>query len=186
MRTYKFLFALLLTGVFFTSCNNDDDSTPPPVNEEEVITTMTATFVPTTGGDTVTLQTQDLDGDGPNAPVVTVTNNFVAGTTYNGTIEFLNETESPAEDITEEIEEEDEEHQIFYIPGAGLDATIAYTDADADGNPVGLQFTLTANTAGAGTLTIVLRHEPSKPNDGTLSDAGGETDIAATFTVTVQ
>jgi len=30
-----------------------------------------------------------------------------------------------------------------------------------------------------------LRHEPTKPNTG-LSDAGGETDISATFDVSVQ
>jgi hypothetical protein len=37
----------------------------------------------------------------------------------------------------------------------------------------------------SGTLTVTLRHEPTKPNTG-LGDAGGETDIAATFNVTVQ
>jgi hypothetical protein len=30
-----------------------------------------------------------------------------------------------------------------------------------------------------------LRHEPTKPNEG-LSDAGGETDIEATFSVIIQ
>ena len=186
MKTYKFLIAILLTGTFFTSCNNDDDSTPDPVNEEEVITTLTVTLTPTTVGPNIVLQTQDLDGDGPNPPVVTVSGDLTAGTTYTGTVVFLNETETPAEDITEEVEEEAEEHQVFYTPGGGLDVTTAYTDTDADGNPVGLQFTLTANTAGSGNLTVTLRHEPTKPNDGTLSDAGGETDISATFNVTIQ
>ncbi len=32
---------------------------------------------------------------------------------------------------------------------------------------------------------FTLRHEPTKPNTG-LADAGGETDIAVTFNVTVQ
>ncbi|WP_336375852.1 type 1 periplasmic binding fold superfamily protein [Aureisphaera galaxeae] len=146
---------------------------------------MTITLTPQGGGTAVVMQTRDADGDGPNPPVVTVVGDLTAGTTYDGAAVFLNETETPAENITTEIAEEDEEHQIFYVAGAGLDVTTAYSDQDADGNPVGLAFTLTANTAGAGTLTVILRHEPTKPNDGTPSDAGGETDIAETFDVTI-
>jgi len=83
------------------------------------------------------------------------------------------------------VEEEDLEHQFFYTPGGGLSVTTTYSNFDADGNPLGTQFTLTAGAASSGTLTFTLRHEPTKPNSG-LSDAGGETDISATFDVTVQ
>ena len=64
-------------------------------------------------------------------------------------------------------------------------ASATATDTDGDGNPVGLSFDLVTNTAGAGTLTVTLRHEPTKPNDGTLTGAGGETDIAQTFSLTI-
>jgi hypothetical protein len=179
---------LLLTAAFFTillaSCSKDDD-TPEVVNEEELITTLTVTLVPEGGGNTVVLTTRDLDGDGPNAPEITVSSSLAAGTTYNGTIELLDETSSPAEDITEEVEEEADEHQFFYTIGSGLDVTATATNLDSNGNLLGTAFTLTANTASSGALTFTLRHEPTKPNTG-LSSAGGETDIAATFTVTVE
>jgi hypothetical protein len=66
-----------------------------------------------------------------------------------------------------------------------LDVTTSYSDSDDDGNDLGIEFTLTAGAASSGTLTFTLRHEPTKPNTG-LSDAGGETDIAATFDVTIE
>lgn len=184
MKNVKFLTTILLTALFVASCSNDDD-TPEPVNEEEVITTLTATLTPSGGGTTITLQTRDLDGDGPNAPVVEVSGNLISGTTYNGSIVLLNETEDPAEDITEEVIEEAEEHQFFYTIGSGLDVTTEYANFDADGNPLGTEFTLTAVSASTGTITFTLRHEPTKPNTG-LGDAGGETDISATFDVTVE
>jgi hypothetical protein len=126
-----------------------------------------------------------LDGDGPNEPVIEVSGNLIANTSYSGSIEVLNETETPAEDITEEIEEEDEEHQFFFSTSGAITG-VDYEDLDSNGNPVGLNFTLNTGDAGSGTLQITLRHEPKKPNDGTLADAGGETDIAQTFPITVE
>lgn len=185
MKTIKLLSLLALSGVLFTACSDDDDGTPEEVNEEETITTMTVTLVPQGGGDTITLQSQDLDGDGPNAPTVTVSGNLAGNTTYDGTIVLLNETETPAEDITEEVAEEDDEHQFFFGVSGSINA-VTYGDFDGDGNPLGITFDLETSTAGAASLTITLRHEPKKPNDGTLADAGGETDIAQTFSLTVQ
>ncbi|QBA63440.1 type 1 periplasmic binding fold superfamily protein [Muriicola soli] len=184
MKTVKILTLLMLGGTLLTSCS-DDDPAPEPINEEEIITTLTVTLTPDGGGTTVTLQSQDLDGDGPNAPVVTVSGDLVAGTTYNGGIVVLNETETPAENITEEVEEEDDEHQFFYTVGGGLDVTTEYANFDGNGNPLGTEFTLISGAASSGTLAFTLRHEPTKPNTG-LADAGGETDIAVTFNVTVQ
>jgi hypothetical protein len=185
MKNFKLVTVLLAASVVLFSCSNDDDN-PAPVNEEEVITTMIAELTPVGGGTAVTLQTQDLDGDGPNPPVVTVSGDLAAGTTYDGVMTILNELEDPTDVVTLEIAAEDDEHQFFFIAGGGLDVTSAYSDTDDNGNPVGLFFTVTANTAGTGTMTITLRHEPTKPNDGTLADAGGETDIATTFNVTIQ
>ncbi|TLP74161.1 type 1 periplasmic binding fold superfamily protein [Maribacter sp. ACAM166] len=185
MKKVKILSTVVFAGLLFTACSNEDNSTPEPVNEEEVITTLTVTLAPEGGGTTITLQTQDLDGDGPNVPVVSVSGNLEAGAVYNGIILVLNETETPAENITEEVEDEDDEHQFFYTIGGGLDVNTVYGNFDGDGNPLGTEFTLTAGAVSTGALTFTLRHEPKKPNDGTLADAGGETDLAATFTVTV-
>ena len=182
MKTIKLLSLFAMAGLLFTACS-DDDENPDPVNEEELITTMTVTLVPDGGGDTVTLQSRDLDGDGPDAPEITV-EDLAANTTYNGSIVLLNESETPPENITEEVEEEDEEHQFFFSVTGSI-SSVAYGDVDGEGNPVGLVFSLDTGDAGNGSITITLRHEPVKPNDGTLANAGGETDIAQTFNVSV-
>ncbi|MFT4847718.1 MAG: hypothetical protein ACI83B_000239 [Sediminicola sp.] len=184
MKKLNFLITAIFATVLFVSCSNDDE-TVAPVNEEEVLTTMTVTLTPNFGGSPITLQTRDLDGDGPDAPVITVSGNLATGITYNGTILLLNETVNPPENITDEVEEEDLEHQFFYTLGSGLDATTAYSNFDSEGNPLGTEFTLITGAASSGTLTFTLRHEPTKPNTG-LGDAGGETDIASTFDVTIE
>lgn len=185
MKTIKLLAIPFLCLALFTSCE-DDDVDPVPVNEEEVITTMTIDLTPATGN-TITLRTRDLDGDGPTAPVVTVSGNLMANTTYTGSIELLDETDlTDVEDITEEVEEEDDEHQFFFNTGLG---TVAYADMDDDGNPVGLSFTLTTGAATTGSFTVTLRHDLDKNapgvSDGDIANAGGSTDITQTFMVTV-
>jgi hypothetical protein len=184
MKSIRIITALSLLAILGFSCSDDDEG-PEIVNEEEVITTLTITLTPQGGGTSITLQSQDLDGDGPNAPVLTVSGNLEDFTTYEGSIELLNETENPAEDITEEVEEEAEEHQFFYTVSGSID-NVSYTDVDGNGNPVGITFLLTTREPGAATLAVTLRHEPTKPNDGTAANAGGETDIAQSFSVTVE
>ena len=180
----KFLSTVIFASALIFSCSSDDDSTPEPVLEEEVITTMTITLTADGQADVI-LQTQDLDGDGPNLPVVTVSGDLSENTMYSGSIVLLNETEDPAENITEEIEEEALEHQFFYTIGNGLNAETDYNDADSDGNPIGLDFVLSTNSVSSGSITFTLRHEPTKPNMG-IEDAGGETDIEATFDIAIQ
>lgn len=182
---FKNSWSILLLAVVFTglqACSSDDD--PEPVNEEEIITTLRVTLQPASGAPVV-LQSQDLDGDGPNAPVITVSGPLQADTQYDGSVEVLNETETPAEDITVEVREEDEEHQFFF-EFSGSIAQVDYTDQDGNGDPIGLSFSLTTGAAGNANLTVTLRHEPQKPNDGTLVDAGGETDVAQSFSVVVE
>ncbi len=183
MKNLKLIALLAIPALFSTSCSNDD----APVNEEEVITTVTTTL--TGGGQTITLISRDLDGEGPNSPVVTVSGNLTAGTTYTGSTTFLNELESPAENITEEVEEEGVDHQLFYQLASSL-GTVTYNDTDANGKPIGLAFTLVAGTSGSiGNLTVTLRHEPNKTASGVASgditNAGGSTDATVSFPIVV-
>lgn len=176
------IFALIFT---LSACEKKDPKIP---NEEEVITTLTYTLTPINGGNTVVMSFKDLDGDGGNAPEITG-GTLMANETYNGVLELLNEVASPAENITTEIEEEDEGHQFFFTSSiAGMD--ISYNDMDENGNPVGIKTTVTTTNSGAGTLKITLRHEPNKTAadvaNGDILNAGGETDIEVSFTVDVQ
>ncbi len=186
MNTLKFLTSLVFVSIFFVSCSNDDDS-PALVNEEEVITTMTVTLIPESGGTPVFLSSVDLDGDGGAAPVVDVSGDLSAGTTYEGSIVLLNQTEEPAENITEEVEEEDLDHQFFFNVGSGLNVSITNANLDSEGNILGTTFKLNTGTASSGDLTFTLRHEPTKqPGSNDAEAAGGETDIEETFTLTIQ
>jgi hypothetical protein len=181
LKNLKFLTAALVASSLVIGCSKDD---PQAVNEEELITTLTVTLQPEDGSTAVILKFRDLDGDGPEDPEFE-TGNLTAGTTYNGSIKVENETEDPAKDITEEVEEENLEHQFFYTVGGGLDVTTSGENTDDQGNKLGTTFILEAGAVSSGTLTFTLRHEPTKPNEG-LEDAGGETDISATFEVSVE
>ncbi len=179
------LLALLSILLLLSSCGKDDPIIP---NEEELITTLNLTLTPDGSGNSILLSFQDLDGDGGVAPIIR-TSALQANTSYNATVEFLNEQESPAEDITLEVVEEGDEHQVFYsssIPGV----TVMYSDEDDMGNPVGISTVIETGDAGSGQLTITLRHEPSKTadgvSDGDITNAGGETDIEVTFDIDVE
>ena len=183
MKTMKNISFYALLSIAMIGCS-DDDSAPEVINDEELITTVILTLTQESG-DQVVLTTVDLDGDGPDEPVTTVVGNFAENTQYQGAVRFLNETETPAEEITEEVLEEADEHQVFYTTTDGLNIETQYEDEDSQGNPLGLQITLTTGAASQGSLTVTLRHEPVKPNDG-LDSAGGETDIATSFDVTIE
>lgn len=173
LSTFLFATTLLLTG-----CDNDD---PAPVNEEEVITTVEVTLTPATGN-VVTLRYFDADGDaGSTQPVITG-GTLVANLMYTGTITLLNETESPAEDVTEEIEEEDEDHLFcFEITSANLE--VSYADQDDQGLGIGLRTSWMAGAPSQGSVTVTLLHQPGTKN-GDCS--GGDTDIEVTFPITIQ
>jgi len=168
----------------FFSCDKD----PEVPNEEELITTLIYTLSPIDSGEVVVFSFRDADGDGGLDPVI-VQGVLQANTTYNGLIQLLNESVSPVEDITTEVEEEAEDHQFFYTFSDGM-VTHTYTDQDANGKPVGISTRLTAGTASQGMMTIVLRHLPDKTasgvSEGDVTNAGGETDIEVSFLLMVE
>ncbi|WP_420388369.1 hypothetical protein [Roseivirga sp.] len=184
----KLKWLLVLAVVLsISACDNDD---PEPVNEEELITTVRVTFTSTGATDEVIVATfKDLDGPGGNAPEIT-NPTLSANNTYSVSVEFLNETETPAEDITEEVSEEAKEHQVFFEVASALNFTYSYNDTDGDGNPIGLSGNVTTGDASSGTMAVVLIHEPNKSASGVSSgdatNAGGEEDVRVSFTVTIQ
>lgn len=186
MKTIKLLAFLFISSLAFTGCSDDDDDHggDDHDHEEEVITTLTYTL--TDGTDTITLTFEDLDPDDSVDGVATVSGNLKANTDYTGELTVLNKTDSddPAH-IQEEIEGEAEDHELFYTTTVA-NVTISKTDEDGNGNPLGFTTNLKTGAAGTGTITVVLKHEPKKPNDGSVADAGGNTDIEATFTVEVE
>ena len=178
--------AILAGTVAMQSCKKEDPVIP---NEEELITTINYTLISNDFQDTVVLRFQDIDGPGGNDPII-IGGDLKTSKTYNGEIELLNEIESPPENISDEVENESNDHQFFYIRSSPDLGTINYKDQDMNGMPLGLKTEWITQGVSTGTLTIILRHQPDKNNsgvsDGDPTNAGGETDIEVTFDVTVQ
>ncbi len=182
----KLVFVFLLLGIF--SCQKD----PQDVNDEELITKLIYTLKSTSDNDEVVMTFSDRDGNGGNAPIITTSGFLQKGKIYEGSISLLNESLNPIEDLTLEIEEEDLDHQFFYILSNELSGKISiqYADKDSENNPVGLQTLVSSNMVGNGKIQIVLRHEPNKKaqgvSDGLITNAGGDTDIDVSFDIEVK
>ena len=169
---FPLLFALLF-AVVLVSCDSTEPDDEGP-GEEELITRVVVTL--TQGGNTITATANDGSGIG-NGSLTVETLELAAGTTYTGRIELFNDQEN--EDITEEVDDERDEHQFFYTVQGGIASAVnfAITDEDSNGLPVGLTFTVTVNdgASGSGNVRIQIGHYDDAPKDGTtLSD---ETDI---------
>ncbi len=190
MKT-KTIYTALFIGLmasFIVGCKKDDDSpvptspTTPPVNEEELITTLIISFEDTAGVQpSVSYAFRDPDGDGGNAPTQHDTIRLVANTYYNATVQLLNESETPAEDITLEVADEADEHLFCYAP-SNTNVSIVRTDSDGTFEIGILSRWFTGATAN-GETTITLKHQPDV-KDGTC--APGDTDIEVTFVTEVQ
>lgn len=186
MKHLKLLSLIALAAVFgITACEDDPDDHDHD-HDQELITTVTLTLTETGTNNTTTVTWQDLDGEGGNNPTIG-TLSLAAGTSYTGTVSLLNESESPAENITEEVEEEADEHQFFYST-SGTDAgriDIQITDTDVNNLPVGLAYTVTVSgtDAGSATLRVVLGHYDDVPKDGTTMSP--ESDVDIEFPVTI-
>ncbi|SMB85553.1 hypothetical protein SAMN00120144_2837 [Hymenobacter roseosalivarius DSM 11622] len=180
----KSLLGLLVAAPFFVaSCSKDSD--PEPGDDNEQITTVRYVLTPTTGGNAVTVEYRDPDGDGAAAPTIgTLT--LAPNTTYTGRLTLLDETKTPPENITEEIEDESDEHLFVFTP-TGTNVTVTITDRDEKNLPVGLQTRVVTGAANAtgttGSLRVVLRHQP-EGKDGTPTP--GDTDVDVNFPTVVR
>lgn len=180
----KKLNAILLAATLLVvACKKDDNSVTDPNHdhdhEEELITTVELNFVGPNEAEVISkFSFSDVDGEGGDAPIID-TIRLNAGAYYSLDISFLDESQSPAEDITEEIKEEDDEHLVCL---SSTVSSLSFEKMDTDGtHPIGLssKWTHTGN-AGSGTVTITLKHQPGV-KDGTC--APGETDVEVIFPI---
>ncbi|WP_200977261.1 hypothetical protein [Echinicola sp. 20G] len=199
MRNNLLAGLLFATSITLVSCSKDD---PVPELDQEVITEVTLTFteIDNSGASMGTsleygassdegialggsLQIDDIDG------LESGKRYLMEISAYNGIAD---------EDITEEIEEEADEHQFFFLGSAFTGSTsfmtYTYDDVDENNNPIGLvgqvtvDETLLSNT---GQIRVILRHALDKDYEGAenphwadYAQAGGESDLDITFDVT--
>lgn len=168
MKHLLYLFAIALGGMISLSgCKKDD---PEPDDENELITTVVLTFSKTGEPDAV-FKWKELSG---TTTVDTI--KLSASAVYELKATFLNEAETPVEDKTEEIKEEDDEHQVFYFSSPSGLITLVYQDADKNSLPVGLSMRATTGSAANGTLRVVLRHQPGV-KDGSFGPGSSDADV---------
>jgi len=185
---YTTLFMALMLS-FIVGCKKDDDSPKPndptinpPVNEEELITSVILSFVDTAGVQpSVSYAFRDPDGDGGNAPTQHDTIRLVANTYYNTTIQLLNESVSPTEDITLEVADEDDEHMFCYTP-SNTNVSVVRTDSDGT-YEVGITSRWFTGATANGQTNVSLKHQPGV-KDGTCTP--GDTDVEVTFVTEIQ
>lgn len=185
MSPLSIISLLFISSLFISSCDSDD---PTPENPEELITTLNILVTPHNGGTDMTLQFLDIDGDGGSPPII-IGGTLQANTEYHATLMLVNSSVEPFINITEEILDEDEDHQFFFTFD-GIQVVHSYDDMDGNGNPIGIVNTFITGNAGQGTMTVTLRHEPDKfatgVSSGDITNAGGDTDIEVTFPVFIQ
>lgn len=149
----NFLAILVVLTLAITSCKKE--KTEEEDNDNEMITTVRVQLTEEGTSNVLTFNWKDIDGQGGEAPVI---DDIVlkANTVYTASLVFLDESKTPAENITEEIEEEGDVHRIYYNTPTGL--TVGNLDTDENGLPLGINSTWTTTNAATGTLQIILRH----------------------------
>lgn len=191
MQNIKSIYSILfLSSVFFFSACNDKDkdpTKPTPVNPKELITTVKLTLTDTANtANSFTVQWRDADGPGALPPVI---DSLVldAGKVYSVNVTVLDETKTPVFNVTEEIEDEADEHQFFYTASSSLSGRININrlDTDVNGLPLGLELLLstTSGAAVSGSLNVVLSHYDGEPK---TTSPSAESDVDITFPVRIR
>ncbi len=175
----KVITVQLLVITFITGCSEDDEATP--VNEKESITTLHLFLTESNTNDLVVASFADVDGPGGDAPLYTDLL-LKPNTEYEAEIKVLDESKTPAEDVTLEIQRENKEHQFFYTPSRS-NLTVAYNDADGNNLPVGIKTKITTGGDSSGRLKVTLKHQPGVKNNDITT---GDTDIEVEFNVLVE
>lgn len=182
----KIALGIFISSIVITSCKKDPVVEP---NDEEVITTMQLTFVPSGSGTSLTYKFDDPDGPGGSAPTQDEIV-LAPSIAYNVSLQLLNKTKTPAEDITTEIQTESDAHRFYYEPTAGSNITISGLDNDSTGVPLGIKSTWTAGAASSGKIKITLRHYPNTPPGKELGDlvnsSKSASDIEVEFNTKIQ
>lgn len=191
-QTPYLLASMLFLGFFLSHC---DDDVAAVENQEELISKITLTFTPSGQGSPVQGIANDPDGDGPADIAIEQNITLAANTTYTLSLFF----EYPPNDITDEVREEADEHQVFFewtsglfssptgtgnIPD-GLATAINYLDEDKNKLPLGLETSWTTGDVGSGDLQVVLKHLPGIKASATAYQ-DGESDVDITFPVVIQ
>jgi hypothetical protein len=176
---FTFAFLLMLSVV---GCKKDPVVDP---NESELITTVRVKLTEKSSGTQSLFEFKDLDGFGGAAPSKFDEIVLAKGKVYDCTLQLLNESKTPADDITLEVAAEGIDHQIYLSASDAL-VVVSNLNKDAKGLPLGITSTWTAAAAaGTGTFNVTLKHKPGVKAAGDLVSVG-DTDITIDFKLSVK
>jgi hypothetical protein len=185
LASHFITFSVLVVLLF--SCNKKNDpkpEDPQDPNETELITTVKLILTEQSSGNVSVFKFTDLDGPGAASPTK---DNIVleANKTYHGQIILLDQTKSPVDSVSNEVYDERDDHQFFFIV-TSANLTVNYTDYDTHGVPVGLRPDFLTGNVSTGKLKLILKHQPGmKPTSGMGDISKGETDVEVVFNVTI-
>ena len=186
MKKNVLFSAVLLFFVFvMNSCKKDPVVDP---NEGELITTVRLKLTNTLSSsiNPLVYEFKDLDGEGGAAPVKFDDIVLQKNIPYICEVTVLNESVSPADDITKEIKAEANDHQFYFVPSSSNLLTVSNLDTDTQGLPLGLSsFWVTGLNPGTGTVKVVLKHKPGTKAANDLINKG-DTDIELDFKLIIQ
>lgn len=167
--------------VLVASCSKENKVDP---NDGELITTVKVSLTEVGATTPQVFVFKDVDGPGGQAPVQFDSIIVNANKIYSASVQLLNESVSPADDITLEVSAEADDHQFYYEPTvAGL--TVTNLNVDSKGLPLGTSSIWTTTAVGKGTMKITLKHKPGAKAAGDPVSKG-ETDIEVGFGVRVK
>jgi hypothetical protein len=148
------------------------------MNEPELITTLHLEFTDSANSaNQIIVKFKDPDGEGGNAPVQFDSLLLPANKTWFCKTVLLNESVSPAENISESILQEADEHLFIYTV-SGLNLSVTISDFDSNNIPLGLKSIWRTGSLSSGNVRVVLKHQPGI-KDG--NPALGETDAELVF-----
>src|SRR5574343_377445 len=163
------------------ACKDEVSPINPPQNATELITTMQLVMKDSATGEIKTFAFKDPDGEGGNSPTQFDTITLKSGSVYNCELILLDESKSTADTISNEVQEEADEHLVFYDV-AGAAVNISITDKDSKQLPLGLRSIWRTAQIGQGTVTVQLKHQPGQ-KDGCR--APGETDAMVSYPIKI-
>ena len=183
------IFAIAVFTISFTACKKDE-VTEPVVVEEELITTLKINVTDSNNNSqSFVYKIENGFGSTTQGTIVIDTVKLMPDYIYSYTLEVLNESEDPAEDVTEEVLSERDEHLFFLSsnPSTGMGSVVMSEGSkDSQNLPFNQSGKLTTGSAGSGYLTITLLHAPTDKNGNSTAATGGETDAEAIFPVVLQ
>ncbi len=180
----KALWTAFVVSLLISSCKHDEENVTP-TDDNEAITTAILSLTNT--ANTQEIVTATLDNLTAQVPDVSKsTLNLKANTTYSGTVQLYDKTQTPTLDATTEIREKANEHLFVYTPSVTSLLTVTITDHDSNPAPgpypIGLTYTLKAGAVATGKLKVQLRHQPNAKNGTTTP---GTDDLNVDFPVVI-